>query len=144
MAANAVYTITSVPLALLYLNSKEFGLWLLAAQLAGYLALIDLGMSGVSRILIDYKDTKEDGRYGSAVKTTVCVNLFQASIIVVVGFLLSAFVGPLLDIPTEFESAFATLTFAHAVLLAMSFATRIFSFALIAHQRFDIGKRHRS
>jgi len=33
-------------------------------QIAGYIALIDFGMGGASRILIDYKDQKGSGDYG--------------------------------------------------------------------------------
>jgi O-antigen/teichoic acid export membrane protein len=139
MGANIVYTLTSVPLALHYLSREEFGLWLLAAQLAGYLALIDLGMSGVSRILIDYKDTKEDGRYGTALKTTICVNIVQAVVIALAGGGLSIWVGPMLDIPVQFHSALSKLMFAHALLLAATFLTRVFVYALVAHQRYDVG-----
>ncbi len=138
LLANVAYTVISVPLALHYLERREFGLWLLAAQLAGYLGLIDLGMSGVSRILIDYKDTKEDKRYGSSFQTTIVVSAAQALIIVVVGFVASRIVGPLLDVPAEFEASFATLAFAHALLLAAGFLTRIFSYVLMAHQRYDV------
>lgn len=35
MAANIVYTMGSIPVALHYLSKEEFGLWALVTQLAG-------------------------------------------------------------------------------------------------------------
>jgi O-antigen/teichoic acid export membrane protein len=138
LLANVLFTLASVPLALHYLTPEQFGLWMLVAQIGGYLGLIDLGMGGVARILIDYKDEKTDGRYGSAVRTTVVVSVVQAAIIVGLGFLLALCLGPLLDIPPQLRDAFAVLTFGQAVLLAANFLTRIFYYMLSAHQRYDV------
>src|SRR5260221_10426059 len=70
ITSNVMYTLASVPLALHYLSKKEFGLWLLVTQVANYLALIDAGVTAsVSRILMDHKDHKEDGLYGSVMQT---------------------------------------------------------------------------
>ncbi len=58
MGANILYSLASVPLALKYLSKPEFGLWALASSIAIYVGLIDMGMTGTSRILVDYKDNK--------------------------------------------------------------------------------------
>ena len=51
----------SIPLALHYLDKDLFGLWALAAQINGYLILIDVGMNGsVSRFIADHKDEVND------------------------------------------------------------------------------------
>ena len=56
LAAASVYTLVSVPLVLHFLTKLEFGLWALMFQIAGYLALIDFGMSpAVARLLIEEK-----------------------------------------------------------------------------------------
>src|ERR1700730_2166324 len=69
LAANVFYVLASVPLALHFLQKREFGLWALAMQLSGYLQLIDFGMSAsVSRHLIDHKDSPETGEYGGGIK----------------------------------------------------------------------------
>ena len=68
MASNVVYTLASIPLALRYLPKDEFGLWALITQITGYLVLIDVA-SSLSRILIDHKDTRDDGMYGSVIRT---------------------------------------------------------------------------
>ena len=66
MAANVFYTLASIPLALHYLGKEQFGLWSVVTQVASYLLLLDLGVTGsVSRILIDHKDKKNGGDYGS-------------------------------------------------------------------------------
>src|SRR5712664_152832 len=74
LVANVLYVLASVPLALHFLERREFGLWALAMQLGGYLQLIDLGMSAsVSRHLIDYKDRRDTGEYGGILKTGALV-----------------------------------------------------------------------
>ena len=68
--ANLVYTLVSVPLALHFLSRAEFGLWVLVTQVAGYLMLLDLGMtSSVARFLADHKDSMEKGEYGNILQT---------------------------------------------------------------------------
>ena len=68
--ANFLFTFVSVPLALHYLPKEEFGLWSLVLQIAGYLMLIDLGMtSSVARFLANYKDNMESGDYGNVLRT---------------------------------------------------------------------------
>jgi O-antigen/teichoic acid export membrane protein len=70
LGANMLFTLASAPLALHYLSKAEFGLWALTSQIAGYVALVDMGLSASgSRILIDYKDHRANGDYGSVVKT---------------------------------------------------------------------------
>src|SRR5260370_29360926 len=65
LAANVVYTLASIPLALHYLTREEFGLWAVVGQITGYFALLDFGVGqSVSRILIDYKDDVNGGEYG--------------------------------------------------------------------------------
>jgi len=57
LAATAVYSLASVPLALHYLSKERFALWALMSSIGNYLGLIDLGMSSsVARLLIDHKD----------------------------------------------------------------------------------------
>ena len=79
LGANMVYTLASVPLALHYLSKAQFGLWALVTQVAGYVALVDFGLSAsASRVLIDHKDQRASGNYGSMVQTGALVGLTQA------------------------------------------------------------------
>jgi hypothetical protein len=70
LAAAIVYTLTSVPMALHYLppDRLEFGLWASVTQLAQFIALVDFGFTAsAGRILVDYKDQRESGEYGSTI-----------------------------------------------------------------------------
>src|ERR1043166_4200526 len=90
LVANIVYTLASVPLALHFLSKPEFGLWALVTQIAGYLALLDFGLSGsASRILIDHKDDKHREEYGSTLQTGALVGFSQALVIFGVGVLIA-------------------------------------------------------
>src|SRR5208282_1117622 len=90
LGVNSLFTLASVPLALHYLDKEEFGLWALTSQIAGYIALIDLGLTAAaSRILIDYKDHQKHGEYGGVIQTGAWVGLSQAALIFLVGTLLA-------------------------------------------------------
>jgi len=83
----SLYSLASVPLALHYLSKERFALWALMAGIGGYLSLIDLGMSNsVARLLIDHKDLREGGTYGSLIKTGWLVLVVQAGIVFLAGF----------------------------------------------------------
>jgi O-antigen/teichoic acid export membrane protein len=139
LAANVFYTLVSVPVALYYLGKEEFGLWALVSQISGYIALIDLGMAGsVSRILIDHKDNRQTGVYGGIIKTGILVGLVQGALILLVGTVLSALAGSLLHVPPNLQQEFVWLMIGQSALLGLTFATRIFSHLLFAHQRLDV------
>src|SRR6185503_21149957 len=85
LVANVAFSIISVPLAMHYLSNEEFGLWVLAAQVAAYLALIELGMMGcIGRILIDHKDNRNGGEYGATIKTGMLVLFVQGLLLALV------------------------------------------------------------
>src|ERR1035437_2528574 len=137
--ANVLYTLASVPLALKYLRNDEFALWLLVAQVSGYLLLIDLGMSGsVSRILIDHKDDKLSTKYGAVIQTGLLVLLVQGLLIAAGGSVASLWMPELMRVPTKFQEVFRILMAGQCVVLGVSFVGRIFGHILQAHQRFDV------
>lgn len=139
LAATAVFSLASVPLALHYLSQEKFALWALMATISGYLSLIDLGMSGsVARLLIDHKDDRAGGVYGSLLKTGWLVLFVQGAIILAAGFVLAPLLAAMLDIPGNLTAEFVSLLRWQSALLAFSFATRLFSHLLTAHQRIDM------
>src|SRR5579872_6699781 len=74
LVAATVYALASIPLALHYLSKEQFGLWALMSTIGGYLSLVDFGMSGsVARLLIDHKDDRQGGTYGSLIQTGALV-----------------------------------------------------------------------
>ena len=139
LGANIFYTLASVPLALHYLGKLEFGLWALVMQIGGYIALVDFGMGGsVSRFLIDHKDDRHNGAYGGVIKTSVLVGVVQGGLIVLAGGALSLIAGSLLHVPVALQREFVWLLIGQSLLTGLSFATRVFNFLLMAHQRMDV------
>ncbi len=140
LAANVAFTLLSIPLALHYLSGPEFGLWALTAQMAGYLALVDFGLSGaVSRLLIDYKDHKERPDYGGLVKTSFLVSVAQGLIVLALGALVVPLIRPGTELTPALVHDFRWLLFGQCVWMAMSFLSRNFTNLLWAHQRLDVG-----
>src|SRR2546423_1204168 len=106
----SVYSLASVPLALHYLSPARFGLWFLMTDIWSYLSLIDLGMSGaLARTLIDHKDARDGGAYGSLLKTGWLVMTVQGLIILLVGFALAPALSSLLRIPGYLAADFVVL-----------------------------------
>jgi O-antigen/teichoic acid export membrane protein len=139
LGVNILYTLGAVPLALHYLSKAEFGLWALTLQIAGYISLVDLGMSGsVSRILIDHKDDRASGRYGGVIQSGFWVGTAQGAIALAVGSILVWFLGAWLKVQPEFARAFFWLMFGQVLLTAATFATRMFGQLLYAWQRIDV------
>jgi O-antigen/teichoic acid export membrane protein len=139
LAVNTAYTLASVPLALSYLSKPEFGVWALAMTIGGYLLLVDLGMgSSFSRLLIDHKDRRETGDYGSMIKTGFVVGAVQGVLVLVAGLVIAWGLSAWLGVPDELESEFFWLMAGQAVLVCLGFVCRIFIQILHAWQRVDV------
>jgi O-antigen/teichoic acid export membrane protein len=139
LGANILYTLASVPLALHYLSKAEFGLWSLVTSVAGYVALLDFGLSAsASRVLIDHKDRRASGHYGSMVQTGALVGLSQGTLVMLVGSLSALFIGPMLKVDAALQSQFTWLMIGQCILVGIGFYTRIFTHMLTAHQRYDV------
>jgi O-antigen/teichoic acid export membrane protein len=139
LGANVLYTLASVPLALSYLGKAEFGLWALTTSIAGYIGFLDFGLSAsASRILIDYKDGRSESNYGSVIQTGALVGITQGTLVFIAGSAIAFVVGPLLKIPQELQRDFIWLMIGQCGLLGFTFAARIWSHILTAHQRYDI------
>ena len=139
ISVNILFSLLSVPVALHYLGKEDFGLWVLIVQLAGYLALLDLGMSvSIARFLADYKDDINGGRYGSVLKTGQVVFVVQGALIALFGAVAVFWAPCVLRIPPELITTFSILMAAQTLLAAASFATRMVNSPLWCHQRYDI------
>jgi O-antigen/teichoic acid export membrane protein len=139
LGANMFYTLASIPLALHYLSKAEFGLWALTVTIMGYVLLVDLGMSGsIARILIDYKGHHTKLEYGSVIQTGALVGAVQGVLIFVAGAATSFVLAPVFKVPATLEHEFVWLLVGQSALLGASFALRIFSHLLVAHQRYDV------
>lgn len=138
LGANTVFTLASVPLAWSWLPKPEFGLWALTVQMASYVALIDIGMAGSSRILIDHKDQRNGGDYGSVIQTMLWVSLVQGLLILGLGLAAGFALPGLVGVPPELHRLFFLLSAGQCLLLAGTFLSRLFNFLLAAHQRHDL------
>ena len=140
MAVNVLYTLASVPLALHYLSKAEFGLWALTVQVAGFIALIDLGMSSsIARTLIDHKDDRHNGRYGSIIKSGFLVGISQGLIVLAIGLSGVWIFSSWMHFSADLAQPFFWLMGGQVLLLAATFSTRMFGQILYAWQRIDIG-----
>ncbi len=144
LVAASFYALATLPLALHYLSRESLaverlGLWTLMASISGYLSQIDMGMSGsLARLLIDHKDDRTSGNYGSLIKTGWLVLLVQGTMILAVGFVFAPLLASLLEIQVELRPEFISLMRWMTTSLALSFYTKIFSYLLQAHQRMDL------
>ena len=136
---NILYTIASVPLAFHYLDKEEFGLWALVTQLAGYLMLLEFGMTGsVARSLSDHKDHIEDGIYGNILRTGARVFATQGFFVTLLGLAMAWFAPPLLNLPPRLQHSFTLLMAAQAVLSGAKLALGSLASPLWCHQRLDL------
>lgn len=135
----ALCALASVPLALHYLESERFALWALMVSFAGYISLVDLGMSGsIARQLVDHKDDKAQGTYGSLIKTGWLVLLVQGALVFGLGWVLAPMLPGWLKITPELAPELVSLLRWQCVTVAAGFATRMFGHLLHSHQRIDV------
>lgn len=139
LGALVVYSLAAVPLVLRWLPKEEFGLWSLLIQIMGYVSLIDLGMTQATcRLLVDHKDSPEDGKYGSLLKTFGLVCLAQALLVVLAFFILAPVLAALLELPARYSEMFVSLIRLQCLVVGFNFLIRPLSQILVANQRSDI------
>lgn len=139
LAVNILISLASIPIALRYLPGEEFGLWALALQVNGYLALIDFGMSGaVGRFLADHKDEVNGSGYREHFSTGFLVFLIQGAMVAGIGTGLSFFAPSLLAIPSHLAADFRSMLTLLCLISSISIVGRTLSGPLWAFQRMDV------
>ena len=139
LGVNTVYSLVSIPLILHWLPKAEFGMWAVLLQLMGYVSIIDLGMTGAAaRLLVDHKDERANGNYGSLVKTAFLVSISQGVIILVTAMLAAPLIAMLMKVPAEHQDTFVNLLRIQAIFTALNFSLRPLNLMLYAHQRMDL------
>ncbi len=139
IVANIAFTVLSIPLALRYLGKEEFGLWALAQQIAGYLMLIDFGLSSaVSRLLANHKDHINGGPYGSLLITGAAVFILQGMMVFALGALFALFAPALFQVPPALADTFRNIITLLAALTGVTIALRSLTAPLWAFQRLDV------
>lgn len=137
--ATILYSLLSVPIALRYLTTEEFGLFVLLLQVAAYFALVEIGMaSATSRILIDYKDRPDDGEYGATILTGFCVFAVQALVVLIVGLVAAPWIVAAIGVPANFDEVATLLLRWLAFTSALTLASRVYGSLLYANKRLDL------
>jgi len=136
---NIAYTLASIPLALHYLGKEEFGLWALSQQIAGYLILLDLGLSNaISRFFSNWKDNVESAEYKELFGTSFAVYIVQGILIAVMGLVFSIIAPWLFHIPESLAIVFQKVLIIITSLSGFSVACRGISGPIWAFQRLDV------
>jgi O-antigen/teichoic acid export membrane protein len=134
-----VYSVATVPLALRYLTTEEFGLWMLVVQIGGYFILIEMGITAASsRLLIDKKDHKENGEYASMILAASAIFALQGLVIGAAGYLLAPSVADVLGLPLLLRDDAAFLIRWLCFANALSFSLRTIGCILYASKRLDV------
>lgn len=137
--AAILYSLLSVPIALRYLTTEEFGLFVLLLQVAAYFTLVEIGMaSATSRILIDYKDRPDDGEYGATILTGFCVFAVQALVVLIVGLVAAPWIVAAIGVPANFAEVATLLLRWLAFSSALTLASRVYGSLLYANKRLDL------
>ena len=133
---NAIYTLISIPLILHFLPKEQFGLWATIIQLMGYFTLVDFGMTSASaRLLVDHKDDRSNGNYGSVVQTTFLVSAIQGLIVFILCVCSAPLITAFIKVPADQVTLFTRLLAFQGIVAALGFIFRPFSVILYAHQK---------
>lgn len=139
LGANVAYSLASIPLVLSYITNEEFGLWTVVVTVGGYLMLLDIGTgTSIARLLIDHKDQRTEGGYGSMIKAGLVVGALQGVVVLMAGFSLAWILPAWLGIELGLSREFFWLICIQALLTCATFAGRIFTQILHAWQRLDV------
>lgn len=136
---NIAYTAASIPLALHYLTKEEFGLWALAQQIAGYLLMLDLGISfSLNRLIANQKEKVDSSAYQDWLKngalTFACLGVLMLCLGICFSLLAPKIFSLRGSLATDFRNVLLILTAVNS----FSFSTRIFGAPLWAFQRMDV------
>jgi O-antigen/teichoic acid export membrane protein len=139
MGANIAYSLVSIPLALNYLGKEQFGMWAVILQIVSYLHLLDFGISnGVSRILIDEKDNRASGAFGSVLLTGSIAQVIIGASVAAAGWLGGGWAARLFAVPTDLAGDFALLIASQATIAGIGISARMLGAPLMAYQRQDL------
>jgi O-antigen/teichoic acid export membrane protein len=137
--ATVTYSLLSVPIALRYLSVEEFGLFVLLIQIAAYFTLIEIGMSAATaRILVDHKDHRDEGAFGSVILTGFWVFAIQGLIILAVGIVAAPWIISVVGVPSALAEVAILLLRWLAFTSALTLTFRVYGSVLYANKRLDL------
>lgn len=141
IGAQIIYSYASVPLALSYLTTAEFGMWSLIGTITGYMMLAEMGVvNSAMRHLLECTGTRDSEKYGR-IFTASAIALSAISLLVLALGVLAAFVcGSFFPIPPELQETFFWVMLLKAGVTALSLATRMVGVPLYVHHRQDLAQ----
>ena len=135
---NIAYTAASIPLVLHYLTKEEFGLWALAQQIAGYLLMLDLGVSfSLNRLIADQKERVDSPAYRNWLKNGALTFACLGTLMFAMGSGFALLSPSLFAIKETLARELTIILLILTVVNSISFSTRIFAAPLWAFQRMD-------
>jgi O-antigen/teichoic acid export membrane protein len=137
LGATVAYTLISVPLALAYLPTREFGLWALIVQIGNFLQMAEIGMAGAcARIVIEHKDDRRS--LDEMIKVTSVLFLAQGACLCAVGLAVAPLLTGVLQVPEELRETFLSMVRIYVLIFAAGYVLRLFQVLLFAFQRNDL------
>jgi O-antigen/teichoic acid export membrane protein len=139
LIAQISYSFLSIPLALSYLSTAQFGMWGLVLTISSFLMLAEFGMTeAFMRYLFECKDGENPQRYGRLF-TASCLALgLVALLILAVGVLVAFFSAPLLGVPQEMRQDFTWVMLGATGMAALVMASKMLGVPLVLHHRQDL------
>jgi len=137
LGAATVYSFFLIPLVLQFENPEGLGLWLLIAQVGGYLTVMDAGLSSLSiRQFVGMACEGDFQRLAPRFQATLALSTAQGLLICLTG-LSGPWFAELFKISENMGPLFCQLFLAQCLVVGLSFPVRPFSSLLLAVQRFE-------
>ena len=135
LGITTITQMVQVPLALHYLDKKEFGLFALVSQFITTLMLVELGVtSALTRLFVDGLAQGRDA-YNRIWSSGLCIFLIQASLITLGIIGISPFLSSIFNIPPELAHTAQWIFLGMGAFAVLRYVSNLFSMALIAGQR---------
>lgn len=139
LIANAFYTFVSVRLALNYMGTIEFGVWVIAAQLALVLTLLDYGLTPtVTRLLIDSVNRRDSTPIATAIKSCAMVQLAEGLLIALLGLGAGSVAARFCRIDPAYHHDFTRVVICLCFVQGATLAVKILVQILTAYQRLHV------
>lgn len=141
IGAQMVYSFASIPLALSYLTTPEFGMWSLIGTITGYIMIAEMGIvNSVMRHLLECKGTDEPEKYGRIFTASALALTGISLIVLALGVLAAFFCGRFFPIPPDLSETFFWVMLLRGAFTALTLATRITGVPLYVHHRQDLSQ----
>jgi len=134
----AVAGLVTTPIMLKYLGVAEYGIWVLAGSVVGYLEILELGFGTATTKLIAEDADKRTERVLRTLNTNVFVLTVMGFLALIGGLVMSYYAPAWFNVPPDLESATQKAFVILTVAIAVSIPFDTFGGALNAYQRLDL------